>query len=270
MAGAKIIATANQKGGVAKTSTVRNLSYSLAELGKRVLVVDFDPQSNLTMSFGVIPQKVKHTSGTLMILLLTEEALPDKAEYIQTIGKVDLIPASKALTVAEVNLLITPGSNDYLKKLLNPLRPFYDYILIDTSPALGALTINALTVADEVVIPIDPEIFALTGLHALMDSIQRVRENLNPHIKIAGVLFTKCMVRTKLYQDAKNEIKKSFAHVPMFECVIPMTVRVGEANNRGLAVEEYAENSPAAAAYRRLAREVLTYAQDQPKIENAG
>ncbi len=253
----KIIATANQKGGVAKTSTVRNLSYSLAEFGKRVLAVDFDPQSNLTMSFGVIPQKAKHTSGTLLTKMLTEEELPDKGTYIQTIGKVDLLPASKALTIAEVNLLITPGSNEYLKKLLAPLRPFYDYILIDTSPALGSLTINALTAADEVVIPIDPEVFALTGLCALMDSIQRVRENLNPQIKITGVLFTKCIQRTNLYKEAKAEIEKSFSHVPIFDCAIPMTVRVGEANNRGLAVEEHEKDNPAAAAYRALAKEVL-------------
>ena len=136
----KIIVVANQKGGVAKTSTVRNLSYSLAELGKKVLTVDLDPQSNLTIGFGIIPKKAKHTTGTLITRMLTEEELPEKSEYIQTVGKVDILPASRALTVAEVNMLITPGSNKYLSKLLEPLRDDYDYILIDTNPSLGALT----------------------------------------------------------------------------------------------------------------------------------
>ena len=149
----KIIVVANQKGGVAKTSTVRNLSYSLAELGKRVLTVDLDPQSNLTIGFGIIPKKAKHTTGTLITRMLTEEGLPEKNEYIHTVGKVDVLPASRALTIADVNMLISPGSNKYLSKLLEPLRDDYDYILIDTNPSLGALTINALTACDEVLRP---------------------------------------------------------------------------------------------------------------------
>lgn len=185
----KIIVVANQKGGVAKTSTVRNLSYSLAELGKKVLTVDLDPQSNLTIGFGIIPKKAKHTTGTLITRMLTEEELPEKSEYIQTVGKVDILPASRALTVAEVNMLITPGSNKYLSKLLEPLRDDYDYILIDTNPSLGALTINALTACDEVLIPIDPELFAITGLNDLMDSIGKVKANLNPAILILPIIM---------------------------------------------------------------------------------
>lgn len=149
----KIIVVANQKGGVAKTSTVRNLSYSLAELGKKVLTVDLDPQSNLTIGFGIIPKNAKHTTGTLITRMLTEEELPEKSEYIHSVGKVDILPASRALTVAEVNMLITPGSNKYLSKLLQPLRDDYDYILIDTNPSLGALTMqkpNCLKVSGEV------------------------------------------------------------------------------------------------------------------------
>lgn len=129
MESGKIIVVANQKGGVAKTSTVRNLSYALAEMGKKVLVVDFDPQYNLTTSFGVLPTQAPYNTGTLITNLLLDESLPDTNEFIQKIGSVDLIPSSRSLTVAEANLLMTPDSNDYLAALLNPLRLSYDYIM---------------------------------------------------------------------------------------------------------------------------------------------
>lgn len=181
----KIIVVANQKGGVAKTSTVRNLSYALAEMGKKVLVVDFDPQYNLTTSFGVLPTQTPCNTGTLITNLLLDESLPDTNEFIQKIGSVDLIPSSRSLTVAEANLLMTPDSNDYLAALLNPLRLSYDYIIVDTNPSLGSLTINALTAADEVIIPIDPELFALTGLQALVDTIKKIKRKLNPSMRSA-------------------------------------------------------------------------------------
>ena len=252
----KIIVVANQKGGVAKTSTVRNLSYSLAELDKKVLTVDLDPQSNLTIGFGITPKKAKHTTGTIITRMLTEEELPENSEYIQTVGKVDILPASRALTVAEVNMLITPGSNKYLAKLLEPLRKVYDYIIIDTNPSLGALTINALTACDEVIIPIDPELFAITGLNDLMDSIGKVKANLNPNIKIGGILFVKSITRTNLYKTARQNIADYFPHIPIYKSVIPLTVKVGEANSNALAVAEYEHSNPAAFAYTELAKEV--------------
>ncbi|WP_317394467.1 AAA family ATPase [Agathobaculum desmolans] len=138
----KIIVMANQKGGVAKTSSTRNLAYSLAEMGQRVLAVDFDPQTNLTISFGIAPATVKESTASLMMKMLMDEALPDKDSYILNIGRVDLIPSKKALTVAEVNMLIE-RQDDCLDKLLSPLRCDYDYILVDTGPSLGSLTINA-------------------------------------------------------------------------------------------------------------------------------
>lgn len=209
MESGKIIVVANQKGGVAKTSTVRNLSYALAEMGKKVLVVDFDPQYNLTTSFGVLPTQAPYNTGTLITNLLLDESLPDTNEFIQKIGSVDLIPSSRSLTVAEANLLMTPDSNDYLAALLNPLRLSYDYIIVDTNPSLGSLTINALTAADEVIIPIDPELFALTGLQALVDTIKKIKRKLNPSIEIGGILFTKCNKRTNLYGSLISAISKS-------------------------------------------------------------
>ena len=137
MESGKIIVVANQKGGVAKTSTVRNLSYALAEMGKKVLVVDFDPQYNLTTSFGVLPTQAPYNTGTLITNLLLDESLPDTNEFIQKIGSVDLIPSSRSLTVAEANLLMTPDSNDYLAALLSPLRLSYDYIILDILKTTG-------------------------------------------------------------------------------------------------------------------------------------
>ena len=214
MESGKIIVVANQKGGVAKTSTVRNLSYALAEMGKKVLVVDFDPQYNLTTSFGVLPTQAPYNTGTLITNLLLDESLPDTNEFIQKIGSVDLIPSSRSLTVAEANLLMTPDSNDYLAALLNPLRLSYDYIIVDTNPSLGSLTINALTAADEVIIPIDPELFALTGLQALVDTIKKIKRKLNPSIEIGGILFTKCNKRTNLYRRTYGQVTKAFQSLP--------------------------------------------------------
>lgn len=260
MATGKIIVIANQKGGVAKTSTVRNLSYSLAELGKRVLAVDFDPQFNLTTSFGIKPAQAKHTTGSLITSLLMDEELPDKGEYIQSIGSVDLIPSSRSLTVAEVNLLITPDCDDYLAALLNPLRDSYDYIIVDTNPSLGSLTVNALTAADEAIIPIDPELFALTGLQALVDTIKKIKRKLNPRLEIAGILFTKCDKRTKLYRRTYGQVTAAFQGLPVFGCQIPATVRVGDANSYGMSVMELEKSNPAALAYMTLAKEVLASA----------
>lgn len=266
MESGKIIVVANQKGGVAKTSTVRNLSYALAEMGKKVLVVDFDPQYNLTTSFGVLPTQAPYNTGTLITNLLLDESLPDTNEFIQKIGSVDLIPSSRSLTVAEANLLMTPDSNDYLAALLNPLRLSYDYIIVDTNPSLGSLTINALTAADEVIIPIDPELFALTGLQALVDTIQKIKRKLNPSIEIGGILFTKCNKRTNLYRRTYGQVTKAFQSLPIFNCQIPYTVKVGDANSYGMSVMELEQANPASLAYLELAKEVLANTHD---LQNA-
>ena len=241
----KIIVMANQKGGVAKTSSTRNLAYSLAELGKKVLAVDFDPQTNLTISFGVAPAALQETAASLMMKLVMDEALPEKASYILNIGKVDLLIERK---------------DDCLAKLLAPLRADYDYILVDTGPSLGSLTINAFTAADEIIIPVDPELFALVGLKELTETISKIKQNLNPKVEIIGILFTKCSKRTTLYRQTSEQVRSVFGHLPIFESQIPATVQVGTANSKGLSVMELDAKSPAAAAYMNLAKEVLAYA----------
>ena len=249
----KIIVMANQKGGVAKTSSTRNLAYSLAELGKKVLAVDFDPQTNLTISFGVAPAALQETAASLMMKLVMDEALPEKESCILNIGKVDLLPSKKTLTVAEVNLLIE-RKDDCLAKLLAPLRADYDYILVDTGPSLGSLTINAFTAADEIIIPVDPELFALVGLKELTETISKIKQNLNPKVEIIGILFTKCSKRTTLYRQTSEQVRSVFGHLPIFESQIPATVQVGTANSKGLSVMELDAKSPAAAAYMEFGK----------------
>ena len=239
----KIIVMANQKGGVAKTSSTRNLAYSLAELGKKVLAVDFDPQTNLTISFGVAPAALQETTASLMMKLVMDEAMPEKGSYILNIGKVDLLPSKKTLTVAEVNLLIE-RKDDCLAKLLAPLRADYDYILVDTGPSLGSLTINAFTAADEIIIPVDPELFALVGLKELTETISKIKQNLNPKVEIIGILFTKCSKRTTLYRQTSEQVRSVFGHLPIFESQIPATVQVGTANSKGLSVMELDAKKP--------------------------
>lgn len=256
----KIIVVANQKGGVAKTSTVRNLSYALAEMGSRVLTVDFDPQANLSVSFGVIPSAVQCSTGHLMLKVLMGDPIPEKETFIQTIGKVDLIPASKSLTVAEVNLLIEPDSDECLKTVLTPLREFYDYIIVDTGPSLGSLTINAFTAADEIIIPIDPELFAVVGLNDLTGTISKIKQRLNPGVEIGGILLTKCQKRTKRFRETSEQVHQLFSHLRIFESVIPLTVQVSNANAGGLSVMERDPANAAGAAYMSLAKEVLSHA----------
>ena len=255
----KIMVVANQKGGVAKTSTVRNLSYSIAELGKRVLAVDFDAQFNLTTCFGIEnPNELKHTIATLMTSMLDDEEIPSKKEYIISIGKVDLIPSSIQLSVVDANLRLEMGSDRILSNLLESLRNDYDYIIVDTCPSLGTLTINALTAADNVIIPVNPQLLAVMGLQELTKTILKIKRRLNPRIEFGGILLTMCDKRTNLYKEISAQVDAAYRNgMRIFDSQIPSTVKVGEANCCGMSVLEYDKKCPAGQAYMELAREVL-------------
>lgn len=254
----RIIAVGSQKGGVGKSTTVRNLTYSLAELGHRVLAVDFDPQFNLTTCFGIDNiTAIPHTTASLMTAMLNDEELPSSEDYILHIGKVDLIPSSIQLSVTEANLRIEMGSEQLLANLLEPLREQYDYIVIDTCPSLGSLTINALTAADEVIIPVNPQLLAVMGLQELTSTILKIRRRLNPKIKFGGILLTMCDKRTNLYKEICAQVDTAYrSGMRIFNSQIPMTVKVGEANFNGMAVAEYDKNNAAGIAYMNFAKEV--------------
>jgi len=258
----KILAIANQKGGTAKTTTTNNLGNALADAGYRVLLVDFDPQSNLSMSFGVEhPDELAISMHDVMSLVMDGKGLPEKSEYILSGEKLDIIPCNINLTVAEINLRNELGGEHTLKELLDPLRNDYEYIIIDTNPYLGMLTINALAACDEVIIPVSPQLWSATGLTDLIQTIFKVKRKINPQINIAGILLTICDERTILFRKAKNLLNEHYGDkVRIYETHIPTTVKIGEANYYSNSIMDYDASNKAAHAYRAFAKEVCASA----------
>lgn len=259
MNGCKIIAVANQKGGTGKTTTASNLGSALAYAGKRVLLTDLDPQANLTMSFGIErPDELPLSMHDILARIMEDRDLPGKSEYIRHGDKVDIIPSNINLSITEINLRDEMGGERTLSTLLKPLRGDYDYIIIDTNPYLGLLTINALAACDSVVIPVSPQLWSATGLTDLMKTILKVRKKINPRIEVEGILLTICDERTNLFREAKGLIDEYYkGKITIFNAHIPTTVRVGEANYYSRSVMELDPKNKAAIAYIAFAKEVM-------------
>ncbi|MCM1178651.1 MAG: AAA family ATPase [Clostridium sp.] len=256
---ATIITIANQKGGCAKTTTVLNLAYSLSKMGKKVLAVDFDSQANLTTGFGVDnPKELDITIAELMDMEIEDEELPDKETFILHHEGVDFIPSSISLSVIDMKLQqSTIFSEKTLSNVLEPLADEYDYILIDTCPSLGNLTINALTAADDVIITVNPQFWGMMGVDDLLRTIAKIKKKINPRLSIRGILLTMCNVRTKLYKMIIQDVEEAFKDkLHIFGTHIPMTIKLGESAYYGLSIEEYASNSIAGIAYMNFAREL--------------
>lgn len=254
----KIITLANQKGGTAKSTTVINLGHALVNTGSRVLLVDFDPQANLSMSCGIEqPDEVGASMHELISAVLEGEPV-DMSAYIHKGEKVDIIPSNTNLSASEINLRDEMGGEQTLRELLEPLKQEYDYILIDTNPYLGLLTINALAACDEVIIPVNPQLWAATGLTDLLQTIAKVKRKINPKILVRGILLTICDERTRLFKDVKTLLDETYGDtVKIFDTYIPNTVRIGEANYMSRPVIEYDPTGKAAVAYNKFAQEVL-------------
>lgn len=207
---AEIITVANRKGGVGKTTTTLNLAYSLKELGKKVLVIDLDPQANLTRCFDVEnPENIK-TIGHLLMAELEEEENYSVKDYVISYDEIDLIPSSIYLSATETQMRSETGSERILSEIIEPVREHYDYILIDTSPALNILTINALCASDSVLVTADTQMFAVVGINELLKTVQKIKKRVNSKLKVKGILLTMCDNRTNLYKTLTEQVEEMF------------------------------------------------------------
>ena len=257
---AKTIAIANQKGGVGKTTTSVNLSACLADLGKKVLLVDLDPQGNASSGLGIDPRAMSKNLYHSMI-----GGLPPQEIILQTeTENFHVIPAAQDLAGAEIEMVHLEGREYRLQNVLRQIKPYYDYILIDSPPSLGLLTINGLVASDEVVIPVQTEYYALEGLSQLLGTIELVRDRLQPNLKICGALLTMFDRRNRLARQVVSEVRVHFPG-PVFESVIPRSIRLAEAPSFGKSILDFDAFSKGARAYKAVAKEIISREVDEKK-----
>jgi chromosome partitioning protein len=259
--GARVISMCNQKGGVGKTTTVINLGAALAEFGRKVLLVDFDPQGSLSVGLGLNPHEM---DLTIYNLLMDREVAVGDVIVPSGIEGMDLLPSNIDLSAAEVQLVHEVAREQTLQRVLAPALEHYDIILIDCQPSLGLLTVNALTASDGVVVPLECEYFALRGVALLKTTIDKVRERLNPRLEIDGVLGTMFDGRTLHSREVMERLVQAWGD-KVFHTVIRRTVKFSDSTVAGEPITSYAAKSTGAEAYRQLAREVLVRWPDEPR-----
>lgn len=249
----RIIAVANQKGGVGKTTTAVNLSACLAEAGKKTLIIDADPQGNTTQGLGIDKSSLEET--TYDILLQNKKMYDIIGENVYP--NLDLLPANIDLAGAEIELIQVPDNSNILKKAIAEIKEEYDFIIIDCPPSLSLLTINALTASDTVLVPLQCEFYALEGLSQLMYTIGLIQDKLNPQLQIDGIVFTMYDARTNLSLEVVEEVRRELTDTHIYQTIIPRNVRLSEAPSYGQPIAMYDPSSKGAIAYRELAQEVI-------------
>ncbi len=259
----KVIAITNQKGGVGKTTTAISLAASLAVLEYKTLLVDADPQANATSGIGIDPKSIQTSIYECMI----DDVNPENVILKTSTPNLDLLPSHIDLVGAEIEMINLPNREKKMKRVIDKVRDNYDMIIIDCSPSLGLITINALTAADSVIIPVQCEYFALEGLGKLLNTIKIVQSNLNPNLDIEGILLTMFDIRLRLSKQVVEEVKTHFQHL-VFDTIINRNTRLGEAPSFGKSIIMHDAQSTGAINYLNLARELLQK-NDMTEIKNS-
>ena len=265
MSNCKVIALTNQKGGVGKTTTAVNLGVSLAKQGKTVLLVDADAQANLTMALGYTKtDNLPITLSDIMQDIIDGKSVDVQESILHTDEGVDLLPSCVELAGVETTLIDTKNRESVLKACISEVKKNYDYVLIDCMPALGMLTINGLAAADSVIIPNQPHYFSIKGLEQLLRSVSKVKRQINPNLRIDGILMTMVMPRTKITQTVISAVKNAYGrNIKIFDTQIPFSIRAVEATAEGKSIFSYDKSGKIAAAYEQFGKEVADIGEKQ-------
>jgi len=264
---AKVIALANQKGGVGKTTTTVNLGIGLARQGKKVLLIDADAQGNLTDSLGWSePDKLPTSLATVMAKLIMDEQLEPNEGILHHEEGIDLMPANIELSATEVSLVNTMSREVVMRNYINEVKHDYDYVLIDCMPSLGMMTVNALVAADSVIIPVQAHYLPAKGMTQLLQTIGRVKRNINPNLKVDGVLLTMVDCRTNFAKDISFVLRRDYGDkLRVFKSEIPMAIKAAETSAEGKSIYAYDPKGKAAKAYEQLTKEVLSNGRQREK-----
>ena len=267
MSDCKVIAIANQKGGVGKTTTTFNLGVALKNQGKKVLVVDADPQGDLTTYMGYNESELKTTLAQLMESVIYDSQLDTRQAILKNNEGIDLIPSDLDLSATEAMLVNAMSREITIRTILSDVKKDYDYILIDCMPSFGMLTINALACSDKVIIPVQDHFLAAKGMGHLLKTVSRVKRTINPGLEVGGILLTLVNSRTNLSKETIQDLKETYGKaIKLYNSQIPLAVKTAESTSRGKSIFKYDKNSKVATAYEEFAKEVL--ADDRQRQKN--